>query len=118
MCKGFKWEMQGVEFQADMRVLQLKGCDMVLGIQWLATLGPVKWDFQNLSMDFILNGRRHVLKGGKKEGLKVIGTGKMQKILQKQPQGLIAQVFALHVEDQPRTYNLETTNFEVEGVTT
>lgn len=33
MCKNFQWEMQGIEFQADMRILQLKGCDMVLGIQ-------------------------------------------------------------------------------------
>ncbi|GFS46186.1 hypothetical protein Acr_00g0100660 [Actinidia rufa] len=69
-CKGFKWEMQGVIFQTDMRVLPLKGCDMVLGIQWLATLGPVKWDFKNLSMDFTLNNRRHVLRGGKQGELK------------------------------------------------
>lgn len=66
ICKGFNWEMQGTIFQADMRVLQLKGCDMVLGIQWLATLGPVKWDFKNLSMDFTLHGKRHVLRGGRK----------------------------------------------------
>ncbi|GFS39350.1 hypothetical protein Acr_00g0062470 [Actinidia rufa] len=32
-CKDFKWEMQGAVFQTDMRVLELKGCDMVLGIQ-------------------------------------------------------------------------------------
>ncbi|KAF7131596.1 hypothetical protein RHSIM_Rhsim09G0045700 [Rhododendron simsii] len=32
MCKKFQWEMQGTNFQADMRILQLKGCDMVLGI--------------------------------------------------------------------------------------
>ncbi|GFZ10853.1 hypothetical protein Acr_22g0002510 [Actinidia rufa] len=31
-CKGFKWEMQGVIFQTDTRVLPLKGCDMVLDI--------------------------------------------------------------------------------------
>ena len=31
-CKGFKWEMQGVIFQTDMRVLPLKGYDMVLDI--------------------------------------------------------------------------------------
>lgn len=33
MCKDFQREMQGAMFQADMRILQLKGCDMVLGIQ-------------------------------------------------------------------------------------
>ena len=58
--------MQGVVIQTDMRVLELKGCDMMLRIQWLATLGPVKWDFKNLSMDFTLNNRRHVLRGESK----------------------------------------------------
>ncbi|KAF7124493.1 hypothetical protein RHSIM_Rhsim12G0205800 [Rhododendron simsii] len=107
LCKGFKWEMQGADFQADMRVLQLKGCDMVLGIQWLATLGPVKWDFKNLCMDFTLNGRRHVLRGGKKEVSQVVGPEKMQKLLLKQPQGLLAQVFALQVEEQSEPTSLE-----------
>ncbi|CAL5348860.1 unnamed protein product [Camellia sinensis] len=98
ICKGFRWEMQGTEFQADMRILQLKGCDMVLGIQWLATLGPVKWDFKNLSMEFQLNDRRHVLRGGKKEELTVIGANKMKKIVQKQAQGVVAQVYSFQAE--------------------
>lgn len=74
--------MQGTTFQADMRVLQLKGCDMVLGIEWLETLGPVTWDFRNLNMQFRLNGRRHVLRGGgQKDELVMIRAGKMQKLL-------------------------------------
>lgn len=87
---------------------------MVLGIQWLATLGPVKWDVKNLCMDFTLNGRRHVLRGGKKEvlqvvgpELQVVGPGKMQKLFLKQPQGLVAQVFALQVEEQSEPTSLE-----------
>ncbi|CAL5378579.1 unnamed protein product [Camellia sinensis] len=98
ICKGFRWEMQGTEFQADMRILQLKGCDMVLGIQWLATLGPVKWDFKNLSMEFQLNDKRHVLRGGKKEELTVIGANKIKKIVQKQAQGVVAQVYSFQAE--------------------
>lgn len=55
---------------------------------------------KNLSKDFNLNGRRHVFRGGKKEGLEMVEPEKMQKLLQKQPQGLVDQVFALQVEDQ------------------
>ncbi|XP_028056715.1 uncharacterized protein LOC114260736 [Camellia sinensis] len=98
MCKDFQWEMQGTNFQADMRVLQLKGCDMVLDIQWLATLGPVKWDFKHLSMEFHLNGRKHVLRGGKRNELKVLSPEKMQKLLHKQPQGAIAQLYLLQAD--------------------
>lgn len=100
ICKGFKWEMQGVVFQADMRILELKGCDMVLGIQWLATLGPVKWDFKNLSMDFTLNNRRHVLRGGRQGESKLVDAEHMRKLLQKKPQGFVAHIYALQ-EDSP-----------------
>ncbi|KAJ8629431.1 hypothetical protein MRB53_022754 [Persea americana] len=94
-CKGFKWEMQGVVFQTDMRVLELKGCDMVLGIQWLATLGPVKWDFKNLSMDFTLNNRRHVLRGGKQGESKVVDAKHMKRLPQKKPQGFVAHIYVI-----------------------
>lgn len=72
MCKNFQWKMQNITFQADMRILRLERCGMVLGIQWLATLGPVKWDFKNLGMEFLLNGKRHVLRGGKEE-MQIVG---------------------------------------------
>lgn len=90
--------MQGAVFKADMRVLQLKGCDMVLGIQWLTTLGPVKWDFKNLSMEFSLNGRKHILRGGRTDEMKLIGPDKMKKLLQKQPQGALTQICLLQAD--------------------
>lgn len=33
-CPGFKWTIQGHEFVADMRIVELKACDMVLGRDW------------------------------------------------------------------------------------
>lgn len=30
-CPGFCWEIQGEKFEADLRLLQLGGCDVVLG---------------------------------------------------------------------------------------
>ena len=80
-CKGFKWEMEEVVFQTDMRVLELKVYDMVLGIQWSATPGPVKWDFKNLNMDFTLNNRRHVLRGGKQGESKLVDAEHMKNLL-------------------------------------
>lgn len=96
--RNFSWEMQGTIFQANMRVLQLKGRDMVLGIQWLATLGSVRWDFKNLSMEFTLNDRRHVLRGGKREEGQVIGPDKMTSCYKKHPQGAIALICMLQAD--------------------
>ena len=35
-CKQLVWSMQEREFRADMRLILLGGCDMVLEIQWLS----------------------------------------------------------------------------------
>lgn len=34
-CANFRWEMQGEEFEADLRLLKLGGCDVVLGVDWM-----------------------------------------------------------------------------------
>nr|GEW02604.1 reverse transcriptase [Tanacetum cinerariifolium] len=54
---------KGQVFEIDVMILPLGGCEMVLGIQWLATLGVIQFDFKNLVMDFMINGKRCVLRG-------------------------------------------------------
>ncbi|GJS61624.1 putative mitochondrial protein [Tanacetum coccineum] len=39
--KTFKWTLQGNEYEEDCMLLLLGGCGMVLGIQWLSTLGDI-----------------------------------------------------------------------------
>ena len=36
---------------------------MVLGIQWLKSLGPITWDFETLKMQFQLQHQMVTLKG-------------------------------------------------------
>lgn len=33
-------------------VLLIKRCDLVLGVQWLLSLGPIVWNFASLTMQF------------------------------------------------------------------
>ena len=37
------------------------GCDIVLGTEWLHTLGPITMDFQELYMSFKQNDHTHTL---------------------------------------------------------
>ena len=37
--------------------MPLAGYDLVLGTQWMATLGPIVWDFAKHTMSFRLRGR-------------------------------------------------------------
>jgi hypothetical protein len=59
-------KLQGVVFRTDLFILPLAGCDAVLGIQWLRTLGPILWDFSALTMQFSLGGTPCTLQGLRK----------------------------------------------------
>jgi hypothetical protein len=58
-----KVKMQGHIFSMDFYLLSLAGCDVVLGIQWLRSLGPILWDFIKLTMVFDYEGRSCLLQG-------------------------------------------------------
>jgi hypothetical protein len=49
--------IHGDVFHIDLFVIPLAGYDMVLGTQWLATLGPVLWDFGRRNMTFEWHGK-------------------------------------------------------------
>ena len=70
--KHLTWSMQGKEFKADMRLIPLVGCDMVLGIQWLGQLGSILWEFKTLRMEFSWNGKKIVLCGATMGPLKLV----------------------------------------------
>ncbi|KAL5709495.1 hypothetical protein ACHQM5_020179 [Ranunculus cassubicifolius] len=67
MCPDFQWEIQGMQFSSDVRILPLGGCDLVLGVQWLQSIGPVVMDFRKLQMSFSYQGRQLVLQGRQTE---------------------------------------------------
>lgn len=100
ICRGFTWKLQHVSFTADVIVLPLVLCDLILGIQWLRSLGPVLWDFDKLQMEFSFNGKKFVLRGAKPSGVKLINNKTFSQAVQ---QG--AQICFLYL-DHPH-YHLD-----------
>jgi len=47
----------------DLYTLPLSGAEIVLGVQWLTTLGPMLIDYEQLTMKFIKEGKLVELKG-------------------------------------------------------
>jgi hypothetical protein len=47
-------QLVGFAFVSNFYVIPLAGCDMVLGIQWLVTLGSITWNFKDLTMEFMM----------------------------------------------------------------
>lgn len=44
-------------FLVNLFFIQLVGFDMVLGVKWVSTLGPIWWDFHDLTMKYFLHGK-------------------------------------------------------------
>lgn len=50
--RQFKWSMHGQPFATDVFLIALENYHMVLGVQWLITLGNILWNFKDLTMQF------------------------------------------------------------------
>ncbi|WVZ59186.1 hypothetical protein U9M48_009373 [Paspalum notatum var. saurae] len=50
--------IEGETFSIDLFVMPLEGYDLVLGTQWMVTLGRVVWDFVDRSVSFLNQGRQ------------------------------------------------------------
>jgi Retroviral aspartyl protease/Reverse transcriptase (RNA-dependent DNA polymerase) len=55
-CEGLNFKIQGHEFKKDVRVLDVQGYDMILGIDWLTQIGPMRIDWGKESIKFNHNG--------------------------------------------------------------
>lgn len=51
------------EFAIDCYAIPLEEFDLVLGVQWLETLGPLLWDFTNKTILFHCGGRKVTWEG-------------------------------------------------------
>ena len=50
--RAVSFSITGEPFSTDFFALPLAGYDVVLGTEWLASLGPILWDFSALTMSF------------------------------------------------------------------
>ena len=62
-CKGFTWKIEREKLCVYAMLLPLGGRDMVLGMQWLSTLGDIKCNLKELRMEFMYNGSKVALRG-------------------------------------------------------
>ena len=58
-----KLVMQGLEIHEDFFVFELGGVDIVLGMEWLSSLGEIWANFKELMIKTPLGNNYHVLKG-------------------------------------------------------
>jgi hypothetical protein len=97
-CNKINLTMGEYVMNSPMIVIPMGGLDVVLGIQWLQSLGTVAFNFQALFMKFTLEGKEIELRGITRKPSKVISSNDMTKLLRKGQQGVIAQLCSLDVQ--------------------
>nr|XP_009797441.1 PREDICTED: uncharacterized protein LOC104243878 [Nicotiana sylvestris] len=63
ICKNLQWFLQGTTFSSNFLLSPLVNMDIVLGVQWLNTLGKILFNFRNRTIEFMYHGKKHVLSG-------------------------------------------------------
>lgn len=58
VCKAVPITIGAETFHVDVYIILLDGYELVLGCDWLRTLGPIMWDFDRRSMAFWRDGHR------------------------------------------------------------
>jgi hypothetical protein len=97
-CNKINLTMGEYVMNSPMIAIPMGGVDVVLGIQWLQSLGTMAFNFQELFMKFSLEGKEIELRGITGKPTKVISSNGMKKLLKKGHQGIIAQLCSLDVQ--------------------
>lgn len=83
VCKGVRLDMQGVQINQHYFLFELRGSDVVLGMEWLATLGEMRVIWKLLNMKFKDAGRSVSLRGDPAMVRTVVSLKAMTNLLKK-----------------------------------
>jgi hypothetical protein len=94
-CHIIKLNLGEYLLDSPMISIQMGGVDVVLGVQWLQSLGTMTLNFQVLFMRFSLEGKEIEIRSIQGKPSKVIISNSMKKLLKKRHCGVIAQLCSL-----------------------
>jgi hypothetical protein len=63
VCHELGFKIQDVEFNQHFFIMDLGGSEMVLGMDWLASLGNIEANFGNLCLKWKKNGQNYLIQG-------------------------------------------------------
>ncbi|XP_061341736.1 uncharacterized protein LOC133288055 [Gastrolobium bilobum] len=81
VCQNILLLIQSHPFTVDLFLLELKGADIVLGVQWLSTLGPILTDYKALTMTFDVQGTQVLLQGEHLLLAQPLSTAQLHKLM-------------------------------------
>jgi hypothetical protein len=100
-CENVCLQIGDYHLKSHMFAINMGGYDIVLGADWLRTLGPILMDFKYLTMQFNQEGHQYkfqVIIIGSPE---IISSHCMEKLLKKGHSGVITQLHAIQAIEIP-----------------
>jgi hypothetical protein len=97
-CNKINLTMGEYVMNSPMIYIPMGGAKVILGIQWLQSLGTMAFNFQELFMKFSLEGKEIELRGITRKPNKVISSNGMKTLFKKGHRGVIAQLCSLDVQ--------------------
>jgi hypothetical protein len=94
-CENVRLQIGDYHLKSHMFSIDMGGCDIVLGAEWLRTLGPILMDFKEVTMQFNQEGQQYKFQGIIVDSPKMISSHRMEKLLKKGHSGVISQLHAI-----------------------
>jgi hypothetical protein len=102
LCPAVLIWLQGEPFLVDFFILPMDVCEVVMGTQWLRTLGPIWWDFTMLLMRFRWKNNEVELRGIRPPVNRIVEEQEMQRELKKRRCGWVC-----HVQPRPKRNHVQ-----------
>ncbi|XP_026459345.1 uncharacterized protein LOC113360006 [Papaver somniferum] len=104
ICPQLQWTMQQQQFATYLRLIPLGGCDILLGADWLRTLGDVTFNLAKLSIYFLHKGQVITLQGtSTKPTIMLLSGNAMKNFIKKNTPALVGQFFSITMTHPPAT---------------
>jgi hypothetical protein len=100
-CENVRLQIGDYHLKSHMFSIDMGDCDIVLGADWLRTLGPILMDFKDLTMQFDQEGHQYKFQGITSGSPEIISSHRMEKLLKKGHSGVIAQLHAIQATETP-----------------
>ena len=97
VCREVPLKVQEVPVQQQFFLIGLGGVDMVLGMEWLASLGEIRANFEQLTLVLKIDGKKVIIKGEPKILKKEASLKSMLKALH-QGEGLLIDYHHIQTE--------------------
>eukprot|EP00253_Pinus_taeda_P002118 PITA_02118 len=106
-CHNIKLSMGEYVLNSPLLSIPMGGVDVVLGVQWIQSLGTIALNFQELFLKKKLEAKEVELRGIAGKPGKIIISNNVTKLLKKEQWGIIAQLCSLDVPTSKSSISLD-----------